>query len=98
MTASGKGEKVGGPRSLNVRAHQQPGDRLARQTPPGARPNRGQDWSGPLRPSGRLLDLSGNRQAREMIVVVPSPRRRDGTKPGLQAGLRLFSERMKAEG
>ena len=26
---------------LNVRAHQQPGDRLARQTPPGARPNKG---------------------------------------------------------
>src|SRR5262249_10096747 len=37
----GKGEKVGGPRPLNVRAHQQPGDRLARQTPPGARPNKG---------------------------------------------------------
>jgi hypothetical protein len=37
----GKGETVGGPRSLNVRAHQQPGDRLARQTPPGARPNKG---------------------------------------------------------
>src|SRR5262249_5647628 len=37
----GKGEKVGGLRSLNVRAHQQPGDRLARQTPPGARPNMG---------------------------------------------------------
>src|SRR5262249_32107767 len=39
--APGKGEKVGGLWSLNVRAHQQPGDRLARQTPPGARPNKG---------------------------------------------------------
>ncbi len=37
----GKGEMVGGRESLNVRAHQQPGDRLARQTPPGARPNKG---------------------------------------------------------
>src|SRR5262249_22882286 len=36
----GKGEMVGGRKSLNVRAHQQPGDRLARQTPPGARPNK----------------------------------------------------------
>ena len=40
-SAQGKGEKAGGLRSLNVRAHQQPGDRLARQTPPGARPNKG---------------------------------------------------------
>jgi hypothetical protein len=39
--APGKGEKVGELRLLNVRAHQQPGDRLARQTPPGARPNKG---------------------------------------------------------
>jgi hypothetical protein len=37
----GKGEMVGGHSSLNLRAHQQPGDRLARQTPPGARPNKG---------------------------------------------------------
>jgi hypothetical protein len=36
----GKGEMVGGRKPLNVRAHQQPGDRLARQTPPGARPNK----------------------------------------------------------
>ena len=36
-----KGEMVGELRFLNVRAHQQPGDRLARQTPPGARPNMG---------------------------------------------------------
>jgi len=46
MTNDGKGEKVGGRKSLNVRAHQQPGDRLARQTPPGARPNMG---AGPVR-------------------------------------------------
>src|SRR5258708_2993963 len=38
-TDAGKGEMVGGRKPLNVRAHQQPGDRLARQTPPGARPN-----------------------------------------------------------
>jgi elongation factor G len=31
---------VGGLRPFNVRAHQQLGDRLARQTPPGARPNK----------------------------------------------------------
>ena len=35
-----------GASALNVRAHQQPGDRLARQTPPGARPNMG---AGPAR-------------------------------------------------
>src|SRR5262249_39937528 len=39
-TDRGKGGKGRGPRPLNVRAHQQPGDRLARQTPPGARPNK----------------------------------------------------------
>src|SRR5262245_53811393 len=59
-----KGEKVGGLRSLNVRAHQQPGDRLARQTPPGARPNMRAGRSGPLRPSGRSLDWPSNRLAR----------------------------------
>jgi len=36
----GKGEMAGECKFLNVRAHQQPGDRLARQTPPGARPNK----------------------------------------------------------
>ncbi len=48
---AGKGEMVGGPRLLNVRAHQQPGDRLARQTPPGARPNKG---AGLVRPAMTL--------------------------------------------
>src|SRR5205823_8281633 len=47
----GKGEKVGGRESLNVRAHQQPGDRLARQTPPGARPNK---RAGLVRPATTL--------------------------------------------
>ena len=43
-----KGEKAGGRKFLNVRAHQQPGDRLARQTPPGARPNKGAGSARPV--------------------------------------------------
>src|SRR5262249_55111081 len=53
-----------GAKALNVRAHQQPGDRLARQTPPEARSSRGQDRPGPLRSPGRPLDPTGNRGAR----------------------------------
>src|SRR5262249_24987108 len=50
-TPRSKGEKVGGRKSLNVRAHQQPGDSLPRQTPPGARPNK---RAGLVRPATTL--------------------------------------------
>ena len=69
--AIGKGEKVGGRKPLNVRAHQRRGDSPARQTPPGARPNRGQARPAPLRPSGRLLERPGNRPPRKMTVADP---------------------------
>ena len=44
-----------------------------------------QGWSGPLGLSGRPLDRSGNRPAREMTVAASSPDA--GTEPGLQADL-----------
>src|SRR5213080_306750 len=71
ILATGKGEKVGGRKPLNVRAHQRRGDPPARQTPPGARPNRGQGRPAPLRSSGRLLEPPGNRRPRKMTVAGP---------------------------
>ena len=59
-----------GASALNVRAHQRRGDPPARQTPPEARRSRGQDRPGPLRSSGTLLELIGNGESREMIVML----------------------------
>ena len=41
----------------------------ARQTPPGARPNRGTLEGGPPEFPGRSLDLDGNVEARGMVIV-----------------------------
>ena len=60
--------------------------RLARQTPPGARPSREQftavnaGRSGPPRLPGRLLEVSGNRHPRGMVIAPARPAVR-GTKP-----------------
>lgn len=54
---------------LNVRAHQQPGDRLAWQTPHGARPSKGGGSARPVSLPGRLLERAGDRAPREMVVI-----------------------------
>src|SRR5262249_60851886 len=68
-----------GAEALNERTHQQRGDRLARQTPPGARPSRGQDRPGPPRSPGRPLDPAGNGGGK-LKTIAP----RGGAKPRLQ--------------
>ena len=54
--------------------------RLAWQTPPGARPNREQSWSGSLRLSGRLLETASNRRPRGMIAAARCKARRHRTR------------------
>jgi hypothetical protein len=61
----------------------------ARQTPPGARPNREQSRSGSLRLPGRLLEAAGNRRRRGMAVGGAAPVA-PVTEPGLQALAEIF--------
>jgi hypothetical protein len=69
-----------------VRAHPPGGNVRGRQTPSGARPNRGaMAWPAP--PPGRLLEAVGNHGPRGMAVAGPRPR----TEPGLQADFAPFA-------
>jgi len=64
-----------------VRAHYPGGNVRGRQTPSGARPNRGaMTWPASL--PGRLLEAAGNRGPRGMTVAARERR----TEPGLQTG------------
>lgn len=64
-----------------VRAHYPGGNVRGRQTPSGARPNRGaMTWPASL--PGRLLEAVGNRGPRGMTVAARERR----TEPGLQTG------------
>ena len=72
--------------------------RLARQTPPGARPNRASaprkgrtGRSGPTRRPGRLLEASSNRRPRKMAVPCTSLRDAQGQNPAYRPALRPFS-------
>ncbi len=91
-----------GARALNVRAHQRRGDSPARQTPPEARPSRGQERPAPLRPPGVLLDRAGNCTTREMIVAAqagqnPAYTPADRWAPGFfHCGMRSSECGMKA--
>ncbi len=64
--------------------------RSARQTPPGARPNREQSRLGSLRLPGRLLEAASNRRPRGMTIGRRVLLANVGTEPGLQALFGIF--------